>query len=59
MLDPLKQLARIQKERIKLRDEYNHYIKLAAETGYSNSKIAHELKVSETAIRLYRKRNKL
>lgn len=57
--DPLKNLVRVKRERDRLREEYDYWLEAAAANGYSNVKIAHELGLTEAAVRMYRHRKGL
>jgi len=59
VLDPLKQLLRVQQRRAELKEQYDYWMSKALEEGYSATKIASELHVTEAAVRMYRKRNNL
>ena len=58
-INPLDQLYKIRQKQALLRRDYHHWMKKSVEKGYSNTKIAKHLKISETAVRLYRQRNDL
>jgi len=58
-IDPLDQLAKVRQKQALLRRDYHHWMKKCVEAGYGNTKIARHLKISETAVRLYRQRNDL
>lgn len=45
--------------RRQVKREYDRFIRLAVNTGFTNTKIASLVGVTETAIRNYRKRNRI
>lgn len=53
----IQNLKRIRDQRASLKKDYRYWMQKAADAGLSSSKVARCLGLSETAVRLYRKRN--